>query len=276
MNKLAKFILRYRRVIIILVVVLTGFTGYQITKMQINSDVISSLPDDDPDAALLKRVATQFGSNMMGMVILESDDIFQTETLEHVLQITEMIEGMDGIISVNSLTNIIDISEIGIGNLVDIYDLPDTEEELRALKERVFSKEMYKGSIVSEDGTATLIVFSLSEDANIEEVANAVMEKTQAMDLPETLYYAGSPMMVTSIAKLISSDLTFLLPIAFLLIALILALFFKTVRGVLLPLITVVIAIVWTLGIMALLGYKYPIISPLSFLRWAVPIQFMS
>ena len=261
MNKLAKFILRYRRVIIILVVVLTGFTGYQITKMQINSDVISSLPDDDPDAALLKRVATQFGSNMMGMVILESDDIFQTETLEHVLQITEMIEGMDGIISVNSLTNIIDISEIGIGNLVDIYDLPDTEEELRALKERVFSKEMYKGSIVSEDGTATLIVFSLSEDANIEEVANAVMEKTQAMDLPETLYYAGSPMMVTSIAKLISSDLTFLLPIAFLLIALILALFFKTVRGVLLPLITVVIAIVWTLGIMALLGYKMSMIS---------------
>ena len=261
MNKLAKFILRYRRVIIILVVVLTGFTGYQITKMQINSDVISSLPDDDPDAALLKRVATQFGSNMMGMVILESDDTLQKETLEHVLQIKETIEGMDGIIYVHSLTNIIDISEIGIGNLVDIYDLPDTEEELLALKERVFSKEMYKGSIVSEDGTATLIVFSLSEDANIEEVANAVMEKTQAMDLPETLYYAGSPMMVTSIAKLISSDLTFLLPIAFLLIALILALFFKTVRGVLLPLITVVIAIVWTLGIMALLGYKMSMIS---------------
>ena len=118
MNKLAKFILRYRWVIIIIVLVLTGFTGYQVTKMQINSDVISSLPDDDPDAALLKRIATQFGSNMMGMVILESDDIFQTETLKHVLLITEMIEGMDGIISVNSLTNIIDISEIGIGNLV--------------------------------------------------------------------------------------------------------------------------------------------------------------
>ncbi|MEA1896678.1 MAG: hypothetical protein U9N53_03325, partial [Bacteroidota bacterium] len=101
MNKLAKFILRYRWIIITVVLIFTGFTGYQITKMQINSDVISSLPDDDPDAALLKRVATQFGSNMIGMVILESDDIFQTETLEHVLQITEMIEAMDGVISVN-------------------------------------------------------------------------------------------------------------------------------------------------------------------------------
>ncbi len=123
MNKLAKFILRYRWIIIISVVLITGFTGYQITKMQINSDVINSLPDDDPDAALLKKIATEFGSNKMGMVILEADDIFQTETLEHVLQITEAIEDMDGVLSVKSLTNIIDINEIGIGSLVDIYDL---------------------------------------------------------------------------------------------------------------------------------------------------------
>ncbi len=261
MNKLAKFILRYRWVIIISVILFTTFTGYQITKMQINSDVISSLPDDDPDAALLKKIAIEFGSNKMGMVIMETDDIFRTETLEHIHQITETLEGIDGIISVNSLTNIIDINEIGIGSLVDIYDLPDTEEELEALRERVFSKEMYKGSIISEDGTATLIVFSLSEDANVEAVANTVMDQTRAMNLPETLYYAGSPMMVTAIAKLIASDLSLLLPLAFLLIAVILAAFFKTIRGVLLPLLTVAIAIVWTLGIMALLGFKMSMIS---------------
>ncbi|MCK5765798.1 MAG: RND family transporter [Bacteroidales bacterium] len=261
MNKLAKFIIRFRWLIVIVVLAFTGFTGYQITKMQINSDVISSLPDDDPDAALLKKIAIEFGSNKMGMVILETEDLFQTETLEHVKQITETLERIDGIISVNSLTNIIDINDAGIGNLVDIYDLPDTEEELKALRERVFSKEMYKGSIVSEDGTATLIVFSLSEDADVKAVATAVMDQTQAMNLPETLYYAGSPMMVTSISELISSDLKLLLPIAFLLIAVILAAFFKTIRGVLLPLLTVAIAIVWTLGIMALLGFKMSMIS---------------
>ncbi len=261
MNKLAKFILRFRWLIVSVVLAFTVLTGYQITKMQINSDVISSLPDDDPDAALLKKIAIEFGSNKMGMVILETEDLFRTETLEHVVQITEAIEAIDGIISVNSLTNIIDINEAGIGSLVDIYDLPDTEEELEALREKVFAKEMYRGSIVSEDATATLIVFSLSEDANVEEVAKSVIEQTEAMNLPETLYYAGSPMMITSITKLISSDLTLLLPIAFLLIALILALFFKTIRGVLLPLLTVGIAIVWTLGIMALLNYQMSMIS---------------
>jgi len=261
MSKLAKSILRYRWLIIILVLVFTAFTGYQITKMQINSDVISSLPDDDPDAALLKQIATQFGSNKMGMVILETDDIFQTDVLEHVLQITDTVKEIDGVMSVTSLANIIDINEFGIGSLIDPYDLPDSPEELQALRERVFSKEMYKGSIVSEDGTATLIIFSLSEDADVELVAKTVVMKTQGMNLPENLYYAGSPMMVTSISDLISNDLFKLLPIAFLLIAVILAFSFKTVRGVVLPLITVAIAIVWTLGIMALFGYQMSMIS---------------
>lgn len=261
MNKIAKSILRYRWLIITVVILFTAFTAYQITKMQINSDVISSLPDDDPHAALLKEIATEFGSNKMGMVILESDDIFQTEILQHVQQITDTIKDIDGVISVSSLTNIIDINELGVGTLVDPYDLPDETEELEALRERVNAKDMYRGNIVSEDGTATLIVFSLAEDADVEMVAKAVIRKTEGMNLPETLYYAGSPMMVTAIADLISNDLIRLLPIAFLLIALILALFFKTVRGVVLPLLTVAIAIVWTLGIMALIGYKMSMIS---------------
>ncbi len=265
MNKLAKFILRYRWVIIISVLLFTAFTGYQIKDMQINSDVISSLPDDDPDAVLLKKIAEQFGSSKMGMVILEADDIFKQEILEHVQQITDTIRIMDGVISVTSLTNIIDIRGgdfgIEVGKLVDEYDLPSTEEELLALRERVFSKDLYKGGIVSEDGTATLIIFSLSEDADIRQVAKAVVKKTSAMKLPENLYYAGSPMMVTSIADLISADLKKLLPIAFLLIAVILASFFRTARGVILPLITVAIAIVWTLGIMVLTGFQMSMIS---------------
>jgi len=261
MNKLAKSILRYRWIIITLVILFTAFTGYQVTRMQINSDVISSLPDDDPDAALLKSIAHQFGSNKMGMVILETDDIYKTEVLEHVRQVTDTLKDIDGINSVTSITNIIDISELGIGTLVDPYNLPEEEWELEDLRERVNAKDMYRGSIVSEDGTATLIIFSLSEEADAELVARAVIKKTENMHLPETLYYAGSPMMVTSISNLIKGDLTRLLPIAFLVIAVILAISFRSIRGVLLPLITVAIAIVWTMGLMALFGFKMSMIS---------------
>ena len=65
------------------------------------------LPDNDPDAALLKRIAEKFGGNSMGVIILETDNIYQTEVLEHVKSVTDTISNIEGITAVTSLTNII-------------------------------------------------------------------------------------------------------------------------------------------------------------------------
>jgi len=265
MNNTAKAILKYRWLIIIIVLALTAFLGYQIKNITINSDVVSSLPDDDPDAALFKKIGSQFGGNNMGMIILESENLFTTSVLKHIQQITDTVRETEGIATVTSLTNIIDIKgdEFGleIGKLINEYDFPETDEELQRIKKRVFEKDMYKGSIVSEDGTSALIIFTLTEDAVIKEVANEVKEKIEDLDLPEDIYYGGSPMMVTDIAELISSDLIKLIPITFILIALILFISFRTVRGVVLPLLTAAIAIVWAIGLMALFGYNMSMIS---------------
>ena len=104
MEKLAKAIVKFRWFIIVAVLALTGFLGYQIKDIKINSDVISSLPDEDPDALLIKKVGENFGGNRIGMVILETDNIFKTEVLEHVKMITDTISMMEGISSVTSLT----------------------------------------------------------------------------------------------------------------------------------------------------------------------------
>ncbi len=265
MDRLALSIFKYRWITIIAVILITAFLGYQIKDLRMNSDVISSLPDDDPDAALFKEIGSKFGGNDMGMVILETDNIFKTEVLKHVQQITDTLRMMEGISSVSSLTDIIDIKGgdfgIEIGKLVDEWDLPDTPEELAQLKERVFSKDLYRGSIVSEDGTATLIVFTIMDEVDIKKVANSIKEKTESLNLPENLYYIGSPMLVTYISELMYSDLLRLIPVAFILIAVILYLSFNSKRGIILPLLTAAIAIVWTLGIMALLGYEMSMIS---------------
>ena len=180
-------------------------------------------------------------------------------------QITASVKEIEGVSSVTSLTNIMDIKEgesgMEIGKLVDEYDLPDSPEELSHLKARVLSKDMYKGAIVSEDGTSAIIIFSLYDDADIQSMAKAVKEKTEALHLPEHIYYAGSPMMITSIAHLISADLTRLLPIAFVLIAFVLFLGFRNLRGVLVPLLIALISIIWVIGIMALTGSEMSMVS---------------
>ncbi len=265
MKKLSDKILAYKWFIIIIVSVITIFFSYQINNLSINADILSSLPDNDPDAVLLKQIGEKFGGNNMGIIILETDNIYKKDVIEDIVSITDTVSSIEGITSVTSLTNIINIKrqEFGfeIGKLVDEYELPETEKELETLRDNVLANDMYKGSIVSEDGTATIIIFTLETGADVRKVASTVISSTQSLNLPENLYYIGSPMLVTYISELMKGDLMRLLPIAFLVIAIILFLSFRSISGVILPLLTAVIAIVWSLGIMSSLGYSMSMIS---------------
>jgi len=120
---------------------------------------------------------------------------------------------------------------------------------------------MYKGAIVSEDGTATMIMFTTLDGADKQSIAKEIKEKVINMDLPEKLYFSGLPMMMNDVSDLIVKDLTTLLPIVFLVIGIVLLLSFKSVRGVALPLIVAAISVVWTIGMMAVLGYDMTMIS---------------
>jgi hypothetical protein len=265
MNRFVKSIIRLKWLIVLVVLALTIFFGYQSKFLTINSDILSSLPDDDPAASLYKEIGTQFGGNDMGMIVLESDNVFKAEILQHIKQITDSLRYTDGISTVTSLTNILDIKSsewgIEIGKLVDEYNLPDKQSQLDSLKNYVFSKEMYKGAIVSEDGTASVVMFTLLPDADKQAVAKEIKSKVENLNLPETLYFGGLPMMMNDINELIIADIVWLLPIVFVIIAFILLLSFKSFRGVLLPLLTAGIAVIWTIGLMVVTGYELTIIS---------------
>ena len=265
MKRLAELIIKLKWLIIITVAGLTIFFGCQAKNLKINSDILSSLPDNDPAASLYKKIGSQFGGNDIGMIVLESGNIFTTEVLMHVKQITDSLKITKGISTVTSLTNIIDIknaeSGIEIGKLVDEYNLPDTKQKLESLKTYVFSKDMYKGSVVSEDGTATLIMFTVLHDADKQSVAREIKNMIVALDLPEKLYFGGLPMLMNDLSDLILVDMTWLIPIAFILIALVLLLSFRSASGVVLPLLTSGIAVIWTLGIMYLAGVELTMIS---------------
>ena len=66
MKIISESIIKYRWLIISIVIAVTAFLGYQIKDLKIDSDIISSLPDDDPAALLYKEIGSEFGGNDMG------------------------------------------------------------------------------------------------------------------------------------------------------------------------------------------------------------------
>jgi uncharacterized protein len=263
MEKLAQNIIRFRWLIIGFVLGLTLFFGYQIKNISINSDILSTLPDDDPTGHLYKSIGAQFGGNDIGMIVLETDNVFTSEALEHIRQITDSLKTTSGISTVTSMTDVMDIKSsdwgIEIGKLVDEYDLPNDPYELDSLRNYVFSKEMYTGSIVSEDGTAAVILFTMLPDAKKQEVAIKIKTIIESLSLPESIYYGGLPFMLNDITQLLIDDMIWLIPICFVIIALILLLSFRSLRGMFFPLLTAGITVIWTLGIMAVAGIEITI-----------------
>lgn len=265
MNKIASYIIKAKYAVIVVTLLITGVLGYYMKDLNVNPDVLSYLPDDDPEAVTFREIGKTFGGNQTGLVAMESKDIFSITELEHIVTITDSLKSIDGITTVISLADVVDIKDyegiIEIGKLVDEYNLPTTDEELDSLKRYTLSKEMYKGTLISEDADMTLIAFKMEEGVDKMKIAEEVKQKIKSLNFPEKIYFGGLPFMLLDVGEIIMNDILFLAPLALLVIIIVLFFSFKSIRGVVLPVITVSIAIVWTLGIMGFLEYDITLIS---------------
>jgi predicted RND superfamily exporter protein len=77
------------------------------------------------------------------------------------------------------------------------------------------------------------------------------------------MHYSGFPLIRTQMAEMVQAEMRLFLILSFVLTALILFLFFRSVVGVLASMLVVAVAVVWSLGTIVLLGYKITILTAL-------------
>lgn len=162
MKKFANMVLKHQVEIIVSTIMITLFMGYQLTKLNINSDILKYLPQDYPPMVLFNEASDKFGGNSLAMVALETGNVFNSKTLQRINLITPKIKIMPEISYVTSLTDVIDIKKIEdgleVGKLIDEHNIPTDSVELQRIREYTLSKEMYRGNVVYEDGTVTVII----------------------------------------------------------------------------------------------------------------------
>ncbi|MBW6492128.1 MAG: MMPL family transporter [Lentimicrobium sp.] len=265
MENLALFIQKFRYVILSIVLLVTLFFGYFLKDLKVDADVLGYLPEGDHAATLFQQIGEKYGGNDMVLIGIESENVFTPETLHTIKQITDSVRMVNGIGYVTSLTNVIDIksTEFGleIGRLIDEYDIPEDQDELKKLREYAISKEMYLGNLVSEDAKATLIIAKLLSKDDRNETVDLIRKKVGNINYEGKIYYAGMPVTLYELSKVIMQDIWLITPFAFVLICLVLFLGFRNARGVILPMLTVLIAIICTMGLISFLGYSITLIT---------------
>ena len=147
-----KYVIKYRFMILCVLLGLTGLIGAQISKLTSDAGISALLPQDDPDYLYWQETEDIFGASEQVVVgITAKDTIYKVEHLQLVYEITTFLEDLDDIEEddVLSLSNVDDMigleDELLVEPLIetDIIDEFDSEA-LTILRERVRSRRSAK------------------------------------------------------------------------------------------------------------------------------------
>ncbi len=264
MQWIAKIVMRFPKTIIAVVIGITLFFGYFIPQVQFNNDAGDFIPPNDPEQLYNEEIEEIFGNDAVAYIGLVTDNVYNPKTLAKIAALTDELKNIEGVVDVTSLASVNNIEGtidgMEVYPFVDEDSLPETKEDGLRIREQVESWDVLVNNLVSEDGKATSLVVELEANADLS-VQKPVVAEIKALiekyqEPGESYHYSGLTPINVLLGVYMLNDIKHLLPVAFLVVAVILYLSFRSLNGVLLPLINVGIAVIWTIGCMAMLGVE--------------------
>ncbi len=142
--------------------------------------------------------------------------------------------------------------------------IKQANKEIAAAMEKIKKDPFIQKDLISKDHSkiASMLEFQPDAKANskeLQEAVAAVLQKYKTMDID--IAYAGDSRRQYESSRVLSNDMTTILPISLALMAVVLLLSFKSGRGVIVPFSVVSVGIVWTFGCFALLGDELNLVS---------------
>lgn len=265
--KLANFILKFRLYLILGIAVITGVMGYYAQQAKMSYEMISIVPEDDPDAVYFQEFKNLFGED--GNIIafgFEDDRIYELEGFRRLGYMIEELQKLNGVIDVLGLPNLKKLSkntEEKKFDFVKVFpDLIESQVQLDSLMDHAKSLRFYSGQLLSEKSNASLIVISLDKEIInredrielIYDIEKAGLEFEDATGID--VHIAGLPYVRTTNMTRIKGELNKFLVLSVLITAIILFFFFRSIKAVVIPLIIIGAVIVWVLGSLTLFGYN--------------------
>ena len=260
MDSVYRAIVRRPAVTLLAVALATLFFGWHARDIRLDSSVETLLNEGDDEKAYYDEIRRLFGSDEIGVVAVLADDVYAPDVLTRIRDLTDAIAKVDGVAEVVSLTNAADPVVDVIQPPPLVPELPRTAAESAALRAKLAERPMYLKNLVAPDGRAAGINVFFAEMSDEELARRGTDERIAALvaeaDAAGTgrVVYTGLPHFKAHSQAAMRTDLRRFVPVSLGIVVVVLALCFRSVRGVLLPTMTILVTLVWTLGLMVLSG----------------------
>jgi predicted RND superfamily exporter protein len=238
-------------------------------RIRVDPSLNEMLPADDPARRFYEELLERFGSDDVVVLSLRSESLFTPEGLATLTRVVRAVERADGVHHVEGLANAVRLRPIDGDLEVSgfLEDLPRTQQEADRLREDALSDPLRAGTFVSGDGTATgiLVTFeSMPEDVFLAKSLDLEVLSVARKAAPEmSVMLAGTPHIKTEVGRLLTKELTLMVPVVFVLMSVLSSVFFRSVRIGMVPIAAVALGLVWTVGVMGWVGHDLNIVTTL-------------
>lgn len=271
---IARFILRNRLTIILVLLGMTVFFGFYARKAELSYEAPNLLPAHDTTAVEYKKFKKRFGQDGAVMVLGISDStLYNLKNFNEWYELGDRIKNVMGVKAVLSVARLQALKKNDslqkFENFPILSRKPLSQAEVDSVKQVVKELPFYKGIIYNDTANTTLMAITfdnkLLNTKKRLEIVDSIKAQVEIFvaNTKIQVHYSGMPYIRTAVARMIEGETKLFTMLALLVTAIILMLFFRSVLPVVFSLIVVVIGVVWSLGILVLCGYQVSVLTGL-------------
>lgn len=263
MKILIERIIQFRWLVIIGFILVTVAFMTQIPYVEIDTDIKSQLPKTMRSRLNTDIIDDLFGGTEMLMILIQSEDVLNAETLKRIKKISKKIKRVQGVDKVHSLFELKSIrGEDGI-MIVEpaVNRIPNNKEEREKLRKDIKANDIVYGSVVAKDFTVSTVIAMLNNDVRDYDILPKFYKVIRESPGDDKLFLGGLPVTRTEMGINIEKDIRRLLPFGILIMLIFLFACFRQIRGVILPFLVVVMSIFVSIGFISVIGWKIHMVT---------------
>lgn len=279
----SRLILRNRITILVILGLVTVFMGYNAQFTEITYEFPKLLPDDDSTLIQHQEFSETFGEEGNILILaIETDKLYDLDTynawrdlgnrLDN-LQVPvnlskrdtlepQLGQALDSVFSIAHLFTLQRNDEEKRFDMVPVSKTaPTTQQEVDSIKKIVEGQIFYKGLLYSDSSDASIMMCFLNDKVTNTASREVFVDSLRAICAPFSeefaqIHFSGLPYIRTMVSGKIRDESPLFIGAAAIVTALILLLFFRSLKVMGFCMLIVGVAVIWSLGSVALFDFK--------------------
>jgi predicted RND superfamily exporter protein len=273
-QRLGKLVLKFRRPLLVFLLLVTGVMGYYASKVKLSYEFSKAIPTDNAKYLEYKAFKAKFGDDGNLLVAgLQTDSFFTLAFFEACKQFHQQLKQIKYVENVLSVPAAVDLRKDVLTEKLyaqKIFsDTIATQAELDSAVTHFYNLPFYRSLLYNPQTKAYLFAVRINKDIlNSKGRTEVINQITRAVKQFEEktkteVHLSGLPLIRTVVADRIQNEMKYFLFGSLLLSTLILLLFFRSISTTLLSLLVVVTGVIWSVGVLYLCGYQITLLTAL-------------